>query len=298
MENRRYDYSPIIKRKALKWPNGARVALWVCPNIEFFHLDKPLPRFSTGHLPDIQAYTLRDYGSRIGVFRLMDVMDKYGIRASVLLNAEVCKYQPQIIEEGNKRGWEWLGHGITNNLRMNQYPPEEERKVIREVRDIIASSTGKAPKGWLGPGLAESFNTPDHLAAEGYEYVCDWGSDDEPVAMRVQSGRMLVVPYQQGINDISMYVEANHTPEQYLRIVCDQFDTLYRDGAKSGKVMAIPLHPYLSGLPFRINYFDRALEYICSHDGVWKATGWEIADWYYRHYYEDPGRYEGEVRNS
>jgi len=189
MENRRYDFLPIIRRKPLKWPNGARVALWVCPNIEFFHIDKPLPRFSGGHLPDVMAYTLRDYGSRIGVFRLMDVLDKHGVRASVLLNADVCQYQPAIIEEGNKRSWEWLGHGITNNLRMNQYPPEEERKVIHEVKEIITTATGKAPKGWLGPGLAETFNTPDHLAAEGFEYLCDWGCDDQPVAMRVRSGR-------------------------------------------------------------------------------------------------------------
>lgn len=295
MENRRYKYQPMITRKPIQWPDGARVALWVCPNIEFFHIDKPLPRFAGDHLPDIMAYTLRDYGSRIGVFRLMDVFDKHGIRASVLLNSDVCKYQPEIIEEGNKRHWEWLGHGITNNLRMSQYPREEERKIIREVRQVITAAAGKAPKGWLGPGLAETFDTPDHLAAEGFEYVCDWGCDDEPVPMRVVSGRMLVVPYQQGINDISVFIEGNHTPEQYLRMVCDQFDVLYEEGAKSAKVMAIPLHPFITGLPFRIKYLDRALEYICSHAGVWKATGWEIAEWYYRHYYNDPGPFEGET---
>lgn len=292
MENRRYDYQPVIKRQPIRWPDGARVALWVCPNIEFFHIDKPVPRFSGPHLPDVMAYALRDYGSRVGVFRQMEVFDKHGIRASVLLNSDVCKYQPEIIEEGNKREWEWLGHGITNNLRITEYPGEEERNAIREVRDVITRVAGKAPKGWLGPGLAESFDTPDHLAAEGFEYVCDWGCDDEPVPMRVRQGRMLVVPYQQGINDISMFVEANHTPEQYQRIVCDQFDTLYREGARSSKVMAIPLHPYITGLAFRIKYLDRALEYICSHEGVWKATAWEIADWYYRHYYREPGRYE------
>lgn len=295
MENRRYDYDPIVRRKPIKWPNGARVALWVCPNIEYFHFDKPIPRFSGTQVPDIQSYSLRDYGSRIGVFRFMDVFDKHGIRASVLLNAEVCQYQPAIIEEGNKRDWEWLGHGITNNMRLTQYAPEQERDAIRETKEIIARSTGRAPRGWLGPGLAETFNSPDHLAAEGFEYVCDWGCDDEPIPMRVKNGRMIVVPYMQGINDIPMFVEANHTPEQYLRIVCDQFDVLYEEGERSGKVMAIPLHPYLTGLPFRIKYLDRALEYIGSHDGVWKATSGEIADWYYQNYYRDPGRYEGEV---
>lgn len=291
MENSRYDYSPIIKRKPLKWPNGARVALWVCPNIEYFYIDKPLRGgFGTPHLPDVTGYTLRDYGSRIGVFRLMEVLDKHEIRASVLLNADVCKKQPEIIEQGNKRKWEWLGHGLTNNLALNDYPPEDEQRIIREVTETIASSTGKKPKGWLGPGLIETFNTPDLLAAEGYEYVCDWGCDDQPIPMRVKSGRMIVVPYEQGINDINIFLRRNHTPEEYLRMVCDQFDALYEEGAKSARVMAIPLHPFIIGFPFRIRYLDKALEYICSHKDVWRATGWEIAEWFYKNYYKDPVR--------
>jgi len=291
MENNRYDYSPIIKREKLKWPNGARVALWVCPNIEYFYIDKPLRGgFGTSHLPDVTGYALRDYGSRIGIFRLMEVLDKRGIRASVLLNADVCKRQPEIIEEGNKRKWEWLGHGLTNNLALNDYPPEDEQRIIREVTETITLSTGKKPKGWLGPGLIETFNTPDLLAAEGYEYVCDWGCDDQPIPMRVKGGRMISVPYEQGINDINIFLRRNHTPEEYLRMVCDQFDTLYEEGATSGRVMGIPLHPFIIGFPFRIRYLDKALEHICSHKAVWRATGWEIAEWFYKNYYKDPGQ--------
>ena len=291
MDNQRYDYAPIIQRKPLKWPHGARVALWVCPNIEYFHFDKGIPAAPGRHLPDVQGYSLRDYGSRVGVFRLMEVLDRYGIRASVLLNAEVCDHHPAIIEEGKKRKWEWLGHGLTNSVRMSDYSLEEERGVIRLVKEKIAAAVGVAPKGWLGPGLAESFNTPDHLAAEGFEYVCDWGPDDQPIPMRVRSGRMIAMPYQQGINDIGALLHSNFAPEQWLTMVCDQFDTLYREGERAGRVMAIPLHPFVIGLPFRIGYLDKALEYICSHSGVWRATGWEIAEWYYRHSYEDPGRY-------
>jgi len=293
MENRRYDYLPAIKRKRIEWPNKATLALWVCPNIEYFHFDKPIRGSGSSHVPDIQGYSLRDYGARVGVYRLMEVFDKHGLRASVLLNAEVCQNHPQIIEEGNKRRWEWLGHGETNSRDMSGYPDTEERDVIRRIKNTITKATGKAPKGWLGPGLIETFNTPDHLAGEGFEYVCDWASDDQPVPMRVKSGRMIIVPYEQGINDMRLFVRANFTPEQYYRMVCDQFDTLYRESRAGGKVMAIPLHPFVVGLPFRIKYLDKALEYICSHAGVWKATGWEIADWYYRHYYEDPGTYEG-----
>ena len=144
MKTDRYDYSPIIRRKPLKWPNDARVALMVAPNIESFHIDKAIPGAPSSQLPDVTGYTLRDYGSRIGVFRMMDVLDKHGIRATVLLNADVCAHHPAIIGEGNKRNWEWLGHGVTNNIRMNQYPLEEERAVIRQIKETIAAATGKA----------------------------------------------------------------------------------------------------------------------------------------------------------
>ena len=125
MENSRYPYSPMVEREPLQWPNGARVALWVCPNIESFHMDKALSR-DNSHLPDIPGYSLRDYGARVGVFRIMDVLDKYGIRASAFLNSDVCERYPSIIEQGKRRRWEWLGHGVTNHRRMHDYPENEE----------------------------------------------------------------------------------------------------------------------------------------------------------------------------
>ena len=237
MQTDRYDYSPIIRRRPFRWPKGARVALMVAPNIEFFHIDKVIPGAPSTQLPDVTGYALRDYGSRIGVFRMMEVLDKHGIRATVLLNADVCAHHPAIIEEGNKRQWEWLGHGVTNNLRMNQYPAEEERSVIRQIRETITAATGTAPRGWLGPGGGdESPNTLDHLAAEGFDYVCDWGFDDQPCAMRVKSGRMIAIPYQQGLNDIRVIFQGGHTPKDWLQMVCDQFDTLYAEGATQGRV--------------------------------------------------------------
>ena len=290
MENRRYDYQPITTRRKLRWPNDARLALWVSPNIEYFHIDQTIPNFGMSRVPDVRGYSQRDYGARVGVFRLMEVLDKYGIRASAQLNSEVCTHQREIIEEGAKRDWEWLGHGITNNLPLTAYPAADERTVIRQVRDEIATATGKAPRGWLGPALAETFDTPDHLAAVGFDYLCDWGFDDQPIPMRVKSGRMIVVPYEQGLNDINFFLRSNYTPREYLRQVCDQFDVLYRDGERSGTVMCIPLHPFIIGVPLRIKYLDLALEYICSHDDVWLTTGGEIAEWYYENYYEDPGR--------
>ena len=260
------------------------------PNIEYFHIDQTIPNFGMSRVPDVRGYSQRDYGARVGVFRLMEVLDKYGIRASAQLNSEVCTHQQEIIEEGIKRNWEWLGHGITNNMPLTAYPAADERTVIRQVRDEIAAATGKAPRGWLGPALAETFDTPDHLAAVGFDYLCDWGFDDQPIPMRVKSGRMIVVPYEQGLNDINFFLRSNYTPREYLQQVCDQFDVLYRDGERSGTVMCIPLHPFIIGVPLRIKYLDLALEYICSHDDVWLTTGGEIAEWYYENYYEDPGR--------
>ena len=290
MKNPRYDYSPIIRRERIAWPDNGRIALWVAPNIEYFHFDMPIRGSGSNHKPDVPGYTLRDYGSRVGVFRVMNVLDKFGIRASVLLNAEVCEHHPEIIAEGNKRNWEWLGHGMTNSVSMLDYSADEERGIIHKVKEIITASTGKEPKGWLGPGLGETFDTPDHLAAEGFEYVCDWGNDEQPTPMRVNTGRMIVVPYELGVNDIRVFNRENHTAEQYYRMVCDHFDTLYRDSVSGGRVLCLPLHPFVIGLPFRISYLEKALDYICSHDGVWRTTSGEIADWYYQKYYKDPGK--------
>jgi hypothetical protein len=179
----------------------------------------------------------------------------------------VCAQHPPIIEEGNKRKWEWLGHGMTNSVSMLDYSPEVERDIIHNVKEIITKATGKVPKGWLGPGLGETYNTPDHLAAEGFEYVCDWGNDEQPTPMRVKSGRMLVVPYELGVNDIRVFIRENHTPEQYYRMVCDHFDTLYKDSARAGaccicRFVRLSLHAVSD------QKYLKALD-ICSHDGVW-----------------------------
>src|SRR5262249_9112309 len=154
-----------------------------------------IPGAPNSGLPDVTGYALRDYGSRIGVFRMMEVLDRHGIRATVLLNSDVCAHHPAIIEEVNKRKGKWLDPRGTNNIHINEYRDEEERGVIRQIKETIAAATGKAPRGWLGPGGGdESANTLDHLAAEGFDYVCDWGCDDQPVAMRVKSGRMIGIP--------------------------------------------------------------------------------------------------------
>ncbi len=287
MDNDRYAYSPLPERPPIRWPNGARVAFWIIPNIEYFRFDKGFARSAPGTLmPDVAGFSLRDYGPRVGIWRMMDQFDKYGIRATVALNAEVCRFHPQIIRAGMARNWEWMGHGLTNSEPLPGMDEQQERATIRNVVETIAEHTGKPPRGWLGPGLGETYRTPELLAEAGVEYVCDWTADDQPFPMRVKTGRLISVPYSQELNDIPAFLIRSYLPEQFCQTICDQFDVLYEEGEQSGRVMAIALHPYLSGHPFRSKWLDRALTYITGHKEVWLATGGEIADWYYQHYYD------------
>ena len=235
-----------------------------------------------GKIPDIPVWAIRDYGNRIGVFRLMEVLDRYRIPATVALNSDICIHHPEIIEEGEKRGWEWMGHNQTNARRLNEVAPEEEPKIIATTLDTIARASGKRPVGWLGSGLQETWNTLDFLVEAGCEYVADWGpNDDQPYMMTAAGDKQIVsLPYSYAINDKQAFESANMTAADFQDVICRQFDTLYREGATSGRVMHIAVHPYLTGMPYRIGALDAALKYICKHKGVWKATGSEIA----RHY--------------
>src|SRR5260221_1928831 len=167
-----FPYSPIIRRPRLTWPDGAHVPLGVIPNIEFFSLTEKVPAGSGGPgtpVPDIPSWSARDYGNRVGVFRLMQALDRHGIRATVALNSDLCAYHPEIIDEGRKRGWEWMGHCESNTRRLNEAPPGEEKAIIRRALATIADATGARPVGWLGSGLQETWDTLDLLAAEGCE---------------------------------------------------------------------------------------------------------------------------------
>jgi len=276
-----FPYSPIITRPALTWPEGARLALWVIPNIEFFSLAEKVPAAAGGSgapVPDVPAWSVRDYGNRIGIFRLMRVLDRHGIRATVALNSDLCAQHPAIIAEGNARGWEWMGHNESNTRRLNEAAPGEEAGIVHRALSTIAQATGKRPLGWLGSGLQETWQTLDLLAAEGCEYVADWVNDDQPYTMKLAGGRrMVAMPYSQEINDKPVFERAHRTAAEFRDMICAQFDVLYREGAESGRVMAIAIHPYLTGVPHRIDAFDAALAHVCAHRGVWKATGAEIA---------------------
>jgi peptidoglycan/xylan/chitin deacetylase (PgdA/CDA1 family) len=283
----RFSYSPIIDRKPLRWPRGARVAVWVIPNIEHFLFDRPatsVTHVTTSLVPDVLNYSWRDYGVRVGIWRLMEVMERHGFKGTVALNSDVCAHYPRIIDEGNRLSWEWMGHGTNNSTLINGQSEAEERALISGVVQTITRATGTHPRGWLSPALSESHRTLDVLAENKIEYVCNWVNDEQPYAMRVKNGSMLSMPYSVEINDIPVFLDQKQSGETFGRMICDQFDGLYEDGAKTGRVMAIALHPFLIGHPHRSKYFAQALAHIASRQEVWLAKGGEIADWYKKNY--------------
>jgi peptidoglycan/xylan/chitin deacetylase (PgdA/CDA1 family) len=286
-EHDRFPYSAIVDRKPLRWPNGARVALWVIPNIEHFLFDRPstsITAVTASLVPDVLNYSWRDYGVRVGIWRLMEVMEKHGVKGTVALNSDVCRHYPRIIEGGKELGWEWMGHGNNNSTLINRQSEDEERRLIKDVVTTIKESTGKQPRGWLSPALSESHRTLDILAENGIQYVGNWVNDEQPYPMRVKTGSMLSMPYSIELNDIPVFLDQGQSPEAFGKMICDQFDVLYEDGAKSGRVMSICLHPFLIGHPNRSKHFANALAYIKSRQEVWVTTGGEIADWYNKNY--------------
>jgi len=265
MEHGRYDYSPITDREPLQFPNGARIAVWVVPNIEHFRFGQPstsIAPFTANLVPDVLNYAWRDYGVRVGVWRMIDVLERHGIRATVALNSE------------------HMGHGRTNSEWLNEQSESDERTLIREVLQTIEQATDERPKGWLSPSLTESLNTPDLLAEEGVEYLADWANDEQPYFFNVRRNALLSIPYSIEINDITVFLGEHGNAEDFYSRIVDQFDVLYEDGKTSGRVMSISLHPFLIGHGFRSKYLDRALTHIRSREDVWFATGGEISAWY------------------
>ncbi|HEY7268346.1 MAG TPA: polysaccharide deacetylase family protein [Dehalococcoidia bacterium] len=271
-----YDYDPIIDRPQLKWPNGARLAFWITPNIEVFRLGMPVTAQGV-MTPSVSAYAARDYGNRVAIWRVMDILKRYGIRASVALNSEICERTPRIIEEGNKLGWEWMGHGRTNSILLPDMNEQQQAEHVRETVEMIRKGSGKAPRGWLSAGLAEGEKTLDHLVQNGVDYVCDWVADDQPFWMRTDSGPLVGMPYGQ-VNDISVFSDRGRDPAIWVKLVQTTFDTLYAEGTTQGKLLALSVHPFIIGQPHLIAALDESLAYVSRHEGVWFATGSEIVD--------------------
>lgn len=282
-DHNRFVYSPIVDRPVKPLPNGARVGVWITPNIEHFHWGQPamsMTPMTAGFTPDVLNYAWRDYGVRVGVWRVMEILEKHGFKATAALNSEVCDEYPRIVEEGGKLGWEWVAHGPSNSMMFTGMPAEVEEPIITGVIDRITEATGERPRGWLGPALTETDNTLDLLKKAGIDYVMDWANDELPYEMRTSDGAILSLPYTLEVGDIPVFLQQGRSGNAFYEIIVDQFDQLYAEGEKRPRLMSIALHPFLIGHPFRARHLERALAHIAGHDRVWLTTGSEIADWY------------------
>ena len=278
MDNQLYDYRPIVDRPPLAWPEGKRVAFYVGVNIEHYRVDQPSTSIFAGTVgltPDPLNYGWRDYGLRVGIWRMIESLDRHGIRASALLNSDVCGRCPQVIEAGRQRNWAWVAHGRDNSTFQAGMSREEETAYLTEVVHTIESHTGARPVGWLGPALTETFQTPSILSELGVNYVLDWCADDQPFHLNVPG--MISVPYSIEVNDVSLFLGRNLSGPDFLQLVIDQYEQLSKDSAAGGRVMALCLHPFIINQAFRHKYVDLALEFIAAQPDVWLTTSDDIA---------------------
>ena len=275
MDHDRYEWSVLPRRKPVLWPGGARVALWVTVALEWFPLDmkgqpfKPPGALQTSY-PDLRHYTLRDYGNRVGIFRIMQALERHGIRASAPVNAAVAARYPMLLKEIESKNWEILGHGLDMDHLHYEGMADEQALISTSL-----STLGKPVRGWLSPARSESLKTLDYLRAAGIEYVCDWANDDLPYEIQ----GMFSMPHSPDIDDYQILVNNHHHEDEYRDQVIDQFDFLFEESAQhGGRIMAISLHPWVIGQPYRIGALESALAHIMRHPGVWPATGAEILD--------------------
>jgi allantoinase len=279
----RLNYSAITQRAPLKLPDGARMAVWTITNLEAWDPTRPMPRTvitppaGGSPSPDIPNWCWHEYGNRVGFWRLLRVYDEFDIPGVMNINGSALAAYPDIVQAAVERQWEFVGHGFT---QRNMQDVPDERDDIRKTAEAIAASTGKRPRGWLGPGLTETWETPDLLAEEGYDYVADWVLDDQPVWLKTRGKPIVSVPYTQECNDVAMMLIQHHKASEFYDRAIDQFEQIYADAENSARVMAISVHPYIMGAPHRTRYFRQIFETIRNKHDVVFWTGEQILSWY------------------
>lgn len=281
MDHERYEWSMLHTRPKIAWPGGARVALWVVPALQWFPLDqqgkpfKPIGSLQTAY-PDLRHYTLRDYGNRVGIYRVMKALDKHGLRASVAVNAAVATRYPSLMKEIGARNWEIVGHGLDMD-RVHHEGMAGEAEVIS--RSLEALRAHGQVRGWLSPAKSESHQTLDLLAAEGIDYVCDWVNDDMPYEMHAGGRTLHSMPHPSDVDDAGLLVGMHHDEDELRDQWIDHFDALYEESAtEGGRIVTLSLHAWAIGQPYRIGTLETVLAHIMKHSGVWPATGSEILD--------------------
>ena len=289
MDHEHYEWSPINRRGAFRWPNGARIALCVVVTLEKMEWEAPPGSFTTplaGGLgdrpfPDYARVSHREYGHRVGIFRLLDVLEKHGIPATVAMDAMTAEANPYLVDHCRQRGAEIIGHGISaSRMITGRMTEEDEEEYVHSSVETLRQATGAVPKGWLGPEYGESERTPGILARAGVNYVCDWVNDEQPYRLPTAHGDVCALPLLWELDDVNALWDRRLPVDRYARLLQESFDGLYEGSRESGLLMAFNLHPWLTGQPFRVGFLDQALGHMVRRQGVWAATGSQIAEWF------------------
>ncbi|MHB8668544.1 MAG: polysaccharide deacetylase family protein, partial [Burkholderiales bacterium] len=276
-------YSAIVDRPPLKLPGRARLVFWTIVNLEVWDIRKPMarqvlaPPAGQTQLPDVPNWSWHEYGMRVGFWRFHALYQRLGIRPTLAINARVCVDYPRVAQACLDAGWEFMGHSYEQGPIHNE---KDQPAMIEKTLATIAQFTGKRPQGWLGPGLTETLDTPEHLVAAGIRYIGDWVYDDEPTEISTRHGPLVTLPYTVECNDIPVMMVQHHEAPYWTQKCIDSFDRLYQEGAERPRVMAIAIHPYISGQPFRIKYLEAVYDYIAKFTGVLHWNGEQILDWY------------------
>ena len=277
----RYPYSPIPARAIYDWPDGKRLAVYIGLNLEWFSFGQGLGAELApgGPQPDVLNYAWRDYGNRVGVFRLAELFGELQFPVSLLINSEMYRHAPETVAAFTDA--ELVGHGRTNSERQGELSEYEERQLIEETTAAIERHSGKRPRGWLGPWISQSPLTPDLLQEAGYRYLLDWCHDDQPVWMKTRHGRILSVPYPQELNDIPQIIARKREGPDFADMIVDAFDVMHEECVKRPLVMGIALHAYIVGWPHRFKHLARAMRHIKQRasERVWFTTAGKIADY-------------------
>lgn len=275
----RYPYSPIPSRPVYDWPGGKRLAVYIGLNLEWFSFGEGLGAelSAAGPQPDVLNYAWRDYGNRVGVFRLAELFAELKLPVSLLVNAQMVEHAPQAVAAFPAA--EIVGHGRTNSERQGDLSEYKEQRLIEEATAAIEKHSGTRPRGWLGPWISQSHVTPDLLQEAGYTYLLDWCHDDQPVWMKTRKGRILSVPYPQELNDIPQIVARKREGADFADTIVDAFEVMQAECEKRPLVMGIALHAYIVGQPHRFKHLARALKHIVAQadNRVWLTTAGEIA---------------------
>lgn len=279
----RLPYQAIVDRPKLELPDGKRIAVWVILNVEEWGIERPMPRtvlpppMGQPLLPDVPNWSWHEYGMRSGFWRQHQALTSRNIPTTMAINGNVCNSYPRVASAGLDAGWEFMGHGF---LQGPMHKLEDQRGAIHLAMDTIERFTGTRPTSWESPGLTETSETLDLLRESGVKYVADWVLDDLPQEVETPHGMITTIPYTVEMNDITVYALQQHQSDEFLRRGRDQFDRLYSESADNARVMAISIHPYVTGVPHRIRYLEELLDYVGGHEGVSWMTASEIGDWY------------------